>query len=478
MFELFLDFILSTAKDINDLLWGPGTLIFIALVMVYFTIRSGFFQMRKFPYIMKNTFGRMFEKGDTESGRRITPFQAATTSLAGTVGMGNIAGVAVAIGIGGPGAIFWMWLLAILGMTLKTAEITLAVHYREVDKEGNLFGGPMFYIRKGLGWKPLAVAFSVGMILDALLSATLLQPHTVGRAFLKSYNVNPYLVAFLMAVVTGLVVIGGLRRIGQFCEKLVPLMSLVYILAGLTIVAVNIGKIPQVILDIFKYAFTPAPAFGGLAGASIIAISAGIREGVSKGMFSNEAGQGSAPMAHAAAVTKHPFQQGIWGAFEVFVDTIIICTITAFVVLSTGKLSGGEKGIDLVISAFGTVFSEGVAGILVAFSILTFCLTTQIGFFVYYETSVVDIFGKKPMVFLKWFYLIPGIIFAGVANVDDIWVLAGITVAVCSIPNMIAVLFLNNAFFKLMKDFLSGENRYATDKVDGKENLVKIPGKK
>lgn len=472
---MIIEKILDIATLIDRVLWGPWTLIFIALVAVYFTIKSGFFQISKFGFIMKGTFGKIFEKRESDNRRRVSSFQAATTSLAGTVGMGNIAGVATALSIGGPGAIFWMWLLAFFGMILKTAEITLGVHYREMDKKGNFHGGPMYYIKKGLGWKPLAVIFSVGMIIDALLSATLLQPHTVGRAFLTSYNFNPYIMTGLMSVITGFVVIGGVKRIGQFCERLVPLMSVIYILGGIVVVILNYSKIPVVFGLIFKYAFAVAPAGGGFVGA-VIAIA--IKNGVSKGMFSNEAGQGSAPMAHATAVTEHPFEQGIWGAFEVFIDTIIICSITAFVILSTGDLSSGQTGVDLVIRSFSSVFAESVAGVIISFCILTFCLTTQIGFFVYYETSIVSLFGKKSMKFFKWFYLIPGVVFAGVTNVEKLWVFANITVGVCAIPNLIAVLALSGVFFKLKADYMNKKNEYSTKIVDISKKYVRTATKK
>jgi AGCS family alanine or glycine:cation symporter len=221
---------------------------------------------------------------------------------------------------------------------------------------------------------------------------------------------------------------------------------------------------------IFKHAFAPAPAAGGFAGATI---ASAIKMGMTRGMLSNEAGLGTAPMAHATADTTHPFQQGIWGAFEVFIDTIVICTITSFAVLSTGVLSNGQSGIDLVIEAFSSVFPSDMASILISLSILTFCLSTQIGFFIYYETAFVSVFGKKAMKFFKWFYLIPGIVFAGVADVDKLWVLANISVGVCSLPNLVAVLALSGAFFKLMKDFLLGRNEYATKIVDSTKTYVK-----
>ena len=466
-----LERILDYAAQIDRILWGPWTMVFIASVAVFLTIKSGFFQLRKFRFILKNTFGKILERPKTKNQGRMTPFQATTTALASTVGMANIAGVATALSIGGPGAIFWMWLLALLGMMTKTAEITLAVHYRDVDQEGNLHGGPMYYINKALGWKFLAALFSIGVLINSILSASLLQSHTVGRAFLSTYNLNPYLVTGVMAVITALVIIGGIKRIGQFCEKLVPFMSVVYILGGLTVFVLNFTKIPEVFAMILKHAFAPAPAAGGFAGA---AIASAIKMGMTRGMLSNEAGLGTAPMAHATADTRHPFQQGIWGVFEVFIDTIVICTITSFAVLSTGVLSNGQSGIDLVIEAFSSVFPSDLASILISLSILTFCLSTQIGFFIYYETAFVSVFGKKAMKYFKWFYLMPGIVFAGVADVDKLWVFANISVGVCSLPNLVAVLALSGAFFKLMKDFLLGRNEYETKIVDPSKTYIKM----
>ena len=461
---------LDLASKIEDILWGPWTLVFIAFVAVFFSMKSGFFQIRKSRFILKNTFGKIFEKTEADEKGKMTPFQATATALASTVGMGNMAGVATALSIGGPGAIFWMWLLALLGMMTKTAEITLAVHYRDIDEKGRLHGGPMYYINKALGWKFLAKLFSIGVLINAVLSASLLQAHTVGRAFLTSYNINPYMVTGAMAIITGFVVIGGIRRIGQFCGKMVPLMSVIYIFSGLIILILNREKIPEVFGMIFKYAFATAPATGGFAGA---AVAVAIKEGMAKGMLSNEAGLGTAPMVHATANTKHPFQQGLWGAFEVFMDTIVICTITAFAVLSTGVLSNGRSGIELVIQAFSSVLPTGLSSALISFSILTFCLSTQIGFFIYFETAVLNIFNKKAMKYLKWFYLIPGVIFAGIADVDKLWVFATISVGVCSLPNLVAVLALSGVFFKLMNDYLSVRNIYATKLIDASNNYVK-----
>lgn len=466
-----LEAIIDYAGAVDSVLWGPWTMLFIAAVSVYITLRSGFFQIRKLGLILRTTFGGIVGRSKPGGSGIMTPFQATSTALASTVGMGSIAGVATALSIGGPGAIFWMWLLAMFGMMSKMAEISLAVHYREVEGEGRIHGGPMYYINKGLGWGLLAKLFSLGILINSIISATLLQSHTVGRAFLASYNFNPYMVTGLMAVVTAVVVVGGIRRIGRFCEKLVPAMSFVYIACGLTIFFFNWARIPDVFSTIFFYAFSPAPVAGGFAGAAVMAA---IQEGMKKGMLSNEAGLGTAPMAHATADTPHPVQQGMWGAFEVFVVTFVICTITSFAVISTGVLSSGKSGIELVILAFSSVFPKEVAAAILSFSILTFCLTTQIGFFIYYETSIINLVGERAMRVMKWVYLIPGVIFAGIADVDRLWIFANVAVGVCAIPNLIAVLALSGVFFKLLRDCFSGENKYATAVTDFSRNYIKV----
>ncbi len=468
-----LDRILGAAAAVDSILWGPWTLVFVAAVAVYLTVRSKGFQIRGIRLIIKKTIGTLFTGTRTRAKGRMTPFQATSTALASTVGMGNMAGVATALSIGGPGAIFWMWVLALLSMMTKTAEITLAVHYREVDDKGGLRGGPMYYIRKGLGWKFLAKLFAAGVLVNALFTATLLQSHTVGRAFLSSYKIDPHITTGIMALVTGVVIIGGIRRIGLVCERLVPFMAFVYLAAGILIFFINYAKIPEVFGTIFRHAFAPLPAAGGFAGA---AIRTAVKEGMAKGMLSNEAGLGTAPMAHATADTPHPFQQGLWGAFEVFVDTLVICTITSFAILSTGFLSSGKSGIEQVIDSFASVFSPDAAGLLISIAILTFCLSTQIGFFIYYETSIVSLFGKKAMTYMRWVYLVPGVLFAGIADVEKLWVFANISVGVCSLPNLVALLALSGAFFTLMKDYIRGTNAYATSAVDSTRAYVRTAG--
>ncbi|MBT8080466.1 MAG: amino acid carrier protein [Gammaproteobacteria bacterium] len=467
------DAFLTIVSRISDLMWGPWTMIFIAFVSVYLTIRSRFFQVSNFSYIMRSTFGRMFDRSGDANRQRMTPFQATTTSLAGTVGMGNMAGVATALSLGGPGAIFWMWVLAFFGMITKAAEVTLGVHYRDVDEQGHVHGGPMFYIRKALGWNFLAVLFSIGVAINCFFSSSLLQAHTVGRAFNASYGINPYLVTGIMAVITAAVAIGGVRRIGRFCEALVPFMTVTYLIGGLIVVIANAEQLPGLLSEIVSYAFAPAPAVGGFAGATVMLA---IQFGMARGMLSNEAGLGTAPMVHANAETPHPFRQGLWGAAEVFVDTTLVCTITAFVILSTGVLANGNSGIEMLLDAFASFYTPELANAFVSIAILTFCLSTQIGFFVYFETAIVSLFGETVFRYVKWTYFLPGVVFAGITNVDQLWALANISVAASALPNLVALLLLSGVFMKLMKDYMSGTNRFATAITDRNRQYVRISG--
>jgi AGCS family alanine or glycine:cation symporter len=462
-----LDSFLDRLALIDAFLWGPWTMAFFAGVAVYFTVRSGFFPITGVGYILRNTVGKL-SPGSTKltEGQTMTPVQAATTSLAGTVGMGNMAGVATALSVGGAGAIFWMWILAFFMMMSKTVEITLGVYYRERDPDGQLRGGPQYYIRRGLGWHPLAVLFSVGMLINAVFAASMLQSHTVGRALLASYSLNPYVVAVSMATITALVALGGIRRIGRFSERLVPIMTIAYLAGGIVVIIANIGTLPAVFSSIFSHAFSATAGAGGAAG---IAVSTAIKQGMARGMLSNEAGMGSAPMVHATAEAEHPFQQGVWGAFEVFFDTILICSITALAILSTGAMADGESGIELLLTAFARVLPLSVASIIVSGSIATFCLSTQISFYVYFETCLVNLVGLRPVRVLRWLYFLPGIIVAGVADVDRLWVVANIAVAVVAIPNLVAMLSLSGVFRTLMKDELSGERAYVTANVDDHE---------
>ncbi len=465
------DIFFYAVNTLDTFLWGPWTMFFIAFVSIFLTFKSRFFQLSNFSYIISETFLKVFQRSEIRKKNTISPFQATSTSLAGTVGMGNMAGVATALSIGGPGAIFWMWVLALFGMITKAAEITLAIHYREVDDHGNIIGGPMLYIKKALGWKFLAILFSLGITINCIFTSSLLQAHTVGRALDASYNINPYLTTSLMAFVTMIVTIGGVKRIGKFCEALIPLMTLLYLVCGLLIFFVNIESVPEVFKQILSYAFSPAPAVGGFAGASVMMA---IQMGMARGMLSNEAGLGTAPMVHANAETMHPFQQGLWGAAEVFFDTTLVCTITAVVILSSGVLADGNSGIELLLDGFSSYYSPATASMIISVAIATFCLSTQIGFFIYFETALTELVGKKIFRVIKWIYFLPGIIFAGITNVDQLWQLANISVAVSALPNLVALLFLSGVFLKLMQDYISGDMKYETKLIDKSKKYIKM----
>ena len=464
---------LTLISRISGLMMGTPTMIFIAFVYVFLTVRARFFQATRFAYILRSTFGQIFDRSGDRHTVRITPFQATATSLAGTVGMGNMVGVATALSIGGPGAIFWMWVLAFFGMITKAAEITLAVHYRNVDEYGHVQGGPMFYIRKALGWNLLAVLFSIGVTINCFFSSSLLQAHSVGRAFNASYGLNPYLVTGAMAIVTAVIAIGGVRRIGRFCVALVPYMMVIYMAGGLVILIANAGAIPAAIADIFRFAMAPAPAVGGFAGATVMYA---IQMGMARGMLSNEAGLGTAPMVHAKAETEHPFKQGLWGAAEVFVDTTVVCTMTALIILSSGVLANGATGIEILLEAFSTYYSTEFSNAFISAAILTFCLSTQIGFFVYFETALVSLFGEKVFGYIKWIYFLPGVVFADITNVDQLWALANVSVAASALPNLVVLLILSGVLIALMKDYISGEKKYATKLIDQSRQYIRIAG--
>lgn len=436
-------------------LWGWPMMILIFACGIVFSFKTGFFQIRHLGFVLKNTLFKIFDR-KTKGEGTMTPFQAVSTALAGTVGNGNIAGVATAIAIGGPGAVFWMWVVAIFGMMTKMVEVTLAVHYRVRDEKGNFYGGPMYYIEKGLGkqWKPLAQFFAAMMILGALGTAVWVQPATMASAMKNVFNIPPLVTAGVSVVLTALVVLGGFKRIGQFCEKLVPFMCAFYIIGALGIIGVNIARLPEVFGLIFRYAFQPAPAVGGFAGASLILA---MRRGMSRGMFSNEAGMGSAPMVHATAITDHPVRQGLFGVFEVFMDTIVICTMTAMVILIAAPdlWHSGLNGVDLTFAAFESLYGAFGKAI-VAIGVLLFAFSTMVGYTVEYETSVVYLFGSKAVKPFLWLYLIPPFI-AVTQPVEFVWTIVDVSTGIEGIPNMIALLLLSGVFMKVYRDFLAKE---------------------
>ena len=356
---------------INNFIWGVPAMICIIGVGLILSIRTRFLQIRKFPYAMKVTIGRMLKKKEASDGA-MTPFQAVCTALAATVGTGNIAGVAGAIAIGGPGAVFWMWVSAMLGMCTKFSEVTLALHFREKNKDGDYVGGPMYYIKNGLkkNWHWLAYLFSAFGVLTVFGTGNATQVNTITTAIdsaLYNYNIISkenestvnIIIGIILAILIAFILIGGVKRIGSVTEKLVPFMAVLYIILAIGIVIINYKNVPQVFASIFKGAFSPASVTGGAVGSFFMSL----KKGVSRGIFSNEAGLGTGSIAHACADTSKPVKQGFFGIFEVFVDTIVICTLTALVILCSGVNIeyGTAAGAELTISGFTATYGNWVS---------------------------------------------------------------------------------------------------------------------
>ena len=436
-------------------LWGWPMLVLITACGVVFTIGTGFFQIRHLPFIFRETIGKIIRKEALKGKGTITPFQALSAALAGTIGNGNIAGVATAIALGGPGAVFWMWVMAILGMMTKFVEVTLAVLYREERADGNFYGGPMYYIERGLGakWKPLAIFYGVMMILGALGTAVWVQPSTMALALEKTFNIAPLHTIIVAVVITALVVFGGFKRIGSFAEKVTPFLVIFYVFFSLGIIIVNITRVPEVFVMIFKYAFNPHAAVGGFLGATVMET---LRRGASRGTFSNEAGLGTAPMVHATAVTDHPCNQGLYGAMEVFIDTLVMCTMTALVILCAAPdlWHGGLTGAELTFAGFSSLYGS-FGQIVVTVAITLAALTTMIGYYFEYKTSVVYVFGDKPLTLWLFniIWLIPPFI-ALEKPVEFVWTIVDISTGIEGIPNMIALLLLSPIFFKTYREWL------------------------
>ena len=364
--------LITTINDtVNNFVWGVPAMICIIGVGLLLSIRTGFIQLRKFGYAMKCTIGRIFSKKEASDGS-VTPFQAVCTALAATVGTGNIAGVAGAIAIGGPGAVFWMWCSALLGMCTKFAEVTLAVHYREKNSDGDWVGGPMYYIKNGLSkkWHFLAVIYAVLGVLTVFGTGNATQVNTIVTAIdsvLMNFNICPpeyygrvnLVIGILIALLVALILVGGLKRIGTVTEKLVPFMAVIYVILGLGVLVVNYRAIPTAFSQIFICAFSPQAITGGIVGSMFI----GMKKGISRGIFSNEAGLGTGSIAHAASDIKEPVQQGFFGIFEVFMDTIVICTLTALVILTSGvSINFGQAaGAELTISGFTSTYGGWVS---------------------------------------------------------------------------------------------------------------------
>lgn len=445
-----MEAIMNINSLVNGIVWGPPILILLVGTGLFLSLKTGFFSITKLGYILKNTLLKMFSKEHHGEGE-VTAFQAVATALAATVGTGNIAGVATAIALGGPGAVFWMWFAAILGMTTKYAEVVLAVNFREKTGDGRFVGGPMYYITNGLGWKWLAVLFAVFGAFAAFGIGNMVQSNSVAAALQSSFNINPWMTGAILAIVTALVIIGGIKRIGAFTEKLVPFMAAIYIIGGLAIIFMNITKIPAAFALIFSSAFTGQAAVGGFAGATL---ANALRYGVARGVFTNEAGLGSAPIAHAAATTDHPVRQGLWGIFEVFADTLVICSITALAIISSGVWESGLTGAELTTAAFNASIPGG--GYIVSIGIVLFAFSTIVGWEYYGERCAEYLFGPKANMIYRILW-VPFVLIGAIGGLEFVWSLADTLNGLMAIPNLIGVVALSGTVFKLTKEFFAKE---------------------
>ena len=455
-----IEWITAINKVLNDFIWGVPAMVCIIGVGLYLGLRTGFIQIRRFGESMKNTLGRILDRTEAADGS-ITPFQAVCTALAATVGTGNIAGVAGAIAIGGPGAVFWMWISALLGMGTKFAEVTLAVHFRERNAKGDYVGGPMYYIKNGLGnrWMWLAYLYAFFGVCAVFGTGNATQVNTITAAIntaLTNYNllsadsvaISNLVIGIVICIVVGLILIGGLKRIGSITEKLVPFMAVLYILLGIGLIVLNIGQVPAVFVSIFQGAFNPSAVTGGIVGSFFVSM----QKGVSRGIFSNEAGLGTGSIAHACADTKDPVQQGMFGIFEVFMDTIVICTMTALVILLSGVTVpyGQAAGAELTIAGFTAVYGNWVS-IFTAVAMCCFALSTIIGWGLYGARCAEFLLGSKILLPFNIAYSLVAIVGATV-DLGLIWGISDTFNGFMTVPNLIAVFLLTPVLLKLIRE--------------------------
>ena len=465
--EKMLHTIESVNSVINDFIWGVPAMICIIGVGLYLSIRTGFLQIRKFGYAIQTTIGRMFRKKEASDGA-LTPFQAVCTALAATVGTGNIAGVAGAIAIGGPGAVFWMWISAILGMCTKFFEVTLAVHFRERNAEGDLVGGPMYYIKNGLGknWRWLAYLFAGFGVLTVFGTGNATQVNTITTAIdsaLLNYHVIStdtvpvmnWIIGIAITFLVGLILLGGVKRIGQVTERLVPFMAVLYIVLALGVVVFHFQNIPAVFASIFEGAFHPSAVTGGVIGSFFLSM----KKGVSRGIFSNEAGLGTGSIAHACADTRKPVKQGLFGIFEVFADTIVICTLTALVILCSGvSVPYGEAaGAELTIAGFTATYGNWVS-IFTAVAMCCFAFSTILGWGLYGARCIEFLFNAKVIKPFMVAYSLVAILGATV-ELGLLWSIAETFNGLMAIPNLIAVFLLSGTVVKMTKEYFAGEGK-------------------
>lgn len=446
-----MDIIYAVNDKINGLVWGPYMVFLLVGVGVYLTVRLGFLQLFKFGYIYRHTIGKAFKKSTGEG--TISSAQAGLTSISAVVGTGNIAGVATAIATGGPGALFWMWVAAFFGMATKFSEITLGIHFREKKPNGEYAGGAMYYIEKGLHQKWMSVFFSIMVIVAYFVIGAIVDTNTICLSVEAQWGIKPIITGIIFSVLTAVVILGGIKRIGEVCQFLTPIMTGIYILAGIAIIALNIENVPHAFAEIFKGAFSVPSATGGFAGATV---SQMITVGMARGLFSNEAGMGSSPIIHCSAQVEHPVQQGIWGSMEVFIDTLIIATITGLAIVISGVWTSGVSGAELTMLAFDEALPGNIGSYIVMISTVLFGYSCLITANYYCERSADYLFGPKAVLPIRILWCI-FIIIGSIGGLEFVWDLADTANGLMAIPNLIALLLLSPLIIRLKKEYFNSE---------------------
>jgi AGCS family alanine or glycine:cation symporter len=441
---------------LNGYVWGLPLIILLIGTGLVLTVLTGGAQFRYLPFALKEVLGKLFQKGGTEQGS-VSPFQAVATALASTVGVGNIAGVATAISIGGPGALFWLWVSGILGMCTKYSEIVVALHYREKDATGVMRGGAMYILKNGLGMPWLGAIFAGLVSLAAFGIGNMVQSNSVAHSLEDSFGIAPMFTGLAMVIITGVVILGGIKRIGQVTELLVPFMALFYLGGAMIILIRYASAVPDALSLVFDGAFNGTAATGGFAGSTIMMA---LRVGVARGLFSNEAGLGSAPMVHSAARTDHPVRQGLYGIFEVFVDTILVCTVTGLAIIATGVWSSGATGAALAGAAFSTGLPGTWGNIVVTVSLVLFAYSTVVGWSYYGETGVVYLIGAKAVPVYRVLWLV-FIYLGAVGSLSVVWGVADTLNGLMALPNLVALLASIPLLLKLQREFFAGQARSA-----------------
>lgn len=438
---------------VNGIVWGAPLLALIFATGVYFTIRLGFFQFRHPVFLVKNTIVKAFKKKDEKDVAlgELTSFQAAMTSVSAIVGSGNIAGVATALVAGGPGALFWMIVAAMFGMASKFAEITLGIKYREMHDDGTVSGGAMYYLEKGLHQKWLGILFSLLVIPFAFVISGIVDTNTIATTLYDHFQIPTLITGLILAAVVGVIVFGGEKRVGYVCSLVAPFMGGAYVIAGLVLILVNIGSLPAALAEIVRCAFTPTALAGGAVGSVFMCI----KNGVARGMYSNEAGLGTAAMVHSGAKVNHPVEQGAWGPVEVFLDTILVCTITALAIVMSGLWKSGEfDGASLTVAAFQKMLPGNIGFYISIGSVVLFGFSCLISYYVYAEQAATYIFGKKSRFVIRVLWIV-AVVVGSQSTLGFVWDLADTFNGLMIIPNLIGILLLSNDVVSLKKDYFS-----------------------